>query len=171
MSSKKIVPSFDKPLNRLEITNIGLVTAIYITVSLVLAVISFGVIQFRIAEMLNYLSLYQKKYIWSITLGVMVTNIFSPLGLIDVVVGGLSTFLVLSFNLWLTKKIKSMKLKMMVTALVFSLSMFTVAGQLTVMFAAPFWLNWLIIGLGELLSMGIGGIIMYNISKKIDLTK
>jgi uncharacterized membrane protein len=60
---------------------------------------------------------------------------------------------------------------MIVTALLFSFSMFTIAGQLTVLYQAPFFFNWLIIGLGELLSMGLGGVLIYLINKRIDLTK
>jgi uncharacterized membrane protein len=57
------------------------------------------------------------------------------------------------------------------TAIVFAVSMFTVAGQLTFLYGLPFFYNWLIIGLGELLSMTVGGMIVYTLGKKIDLTK
>jgi uncharacterized membrane protein len=40
-----------------------------------------------------------------------------------------------------------------------------------VLYQAPFFFNWLIIGLGELLSMGLGGVLIYLINKRIDLTK
>nr|WP_246042916.1 hypothetical protein [Enterococcus viikkiensis] len=45
---------------------------------------------------------------------------------------------------------------MIVTALIFAFSMFTVAGQLSFFYQAPFFFNWLVIGLGELLSMSLG---------------
>ena len=61
-------------------------------------------------------------------------NIASPLGLIDVVVGSVSTLIVLLINYKSLVAIKNMKIKMAVTACVFAFSMFTVAGQLTILY-------------------------------------
>ncbi|MFV0560681.1 MAG: QueT transporter family protein [Enterococcus sp.] len=154
-----------------ELTKMALVTGLYVTLTVVLSVISFGVVQIRLSEMFNYLSLYNKRYILAVTIGVAIANLASPQGLIDVVVGSVSTFIVLVANYLITKKITNMKVKMLVTACVFAFSMFTVAGQLTLLYQVPFWANWLIIGIGELLSMAVGGIIIYHLGKKIDLTK
>ncbi|WP_165004084.1 MULTISPECIES: QueT transporter family protein [unclassified Enterococcus] len=154
-----------------EMTRMALVTGLYVAVTFALSVISFGAIQIRLSEMFNYLSLYNKRYILAVTLGVALANLASPLGLIDVAVGSISTFLVLSVNAAVTKRVKNMKWKMVITALIFSFSMFTVAGQLTILYQAPFFFNWGIIALGELASMTIGGVLVYWIGKKIDLTK
>ncbi len=74
-----------------DVTRMALVTGLYVAVTLVLSVFSFGVIQIRLSEMFNYLSLYNKRYIVAVTAGVALANIASPLGLIDVVVGSVST--------------------------------------------------------------------------------
>ena len=150
-----------------DVTRMALVTGLYVAVTLVLSVFSFGVIQIRLSEMFNYLSLYNKRYIVAVTAGVALANMASPLGLIDVVVGSVSTLLVLL----ITSRIKNMKIKMAVTACVFAFSMFTVAGQLTILYQLPFFLNWWVIALGELASMIVGGIIIYWIGKKVDLSK
>lgn len=154
-----------------ETTKMALVTSLYVVVTVALAVVSFGAVQIRLSEMFNYLALYNKRYIWAITLGVAIANFSSPNGLLDVVVGSVCTFLVLVVNYQVTKRIQNMKYKMVITAIVFALSMFTVAGQLTFLYGLPFFYNWLIIGLGELLSMTVGGIIIYFIGQKVDLTK
>ncbi len=154
-----------------DVTRMALVTGLYVAVTLVLSVFSFGVIQIRLSEMFNYLSLYNKRYIVAVTAGVALANIASPLGLIDVVVGSVSTLLVLLINYKITSRIKNMKIKMAVTAYVFAFSMFTVAGQLTILYQLPFFLNWWVIALGELASMIVGGIIIYWIGKKVDLSK
>ncbi|HGL5644771.1 TPA: QueT transporter family protein [Enterococcus faecium] len=154
-----------------DVTRMALVTGLYVAVTLVLSVFSFGVIQIRLSEMFNYLSLYNKRYIVAVTAGVALANIASPLGLIDVVVGSVSTLLVLLINYKITSRIENMKIKMAVTACVFAFSMFTVAGQLTILYQLPFFLNWWVIALGELASMIIGGIIIYWIGKKVDLSK
>ncbi|MFQ7236491.1 MAG: QueT transporter family protein, partial [Enterococcus hulanensis] len=143
----------------------------YVAVTIVLSVISFGAIQLRIAEMFNYMPLFNKRYTIAVTLGVAIANLASPLGIVDVLLGSISTLIVLLICRVVTKKIKSLKKKMIITALIFAFSMFTVAGQLTFFYQAPFFFNWLIIGLGELLSMSLGGVLIYLINKRIDLTK
>lgn len=154
-----------------EIARMALVTGLYVAVTLVLSVISFGAIQIRLSEMFNYLSLYNKKYIYAVTLGVALANLASPLGLVDVVVGSVSTLIVLLLNYSVTKRVKNIKLKMVITTLIFAFSMLTVAGQLKLLYQAPFFFNWGVFALGELASMIVGGVIIYWISKKIDLTK
>lgn len=154
-----------------EMAKLGIVTGLYVAITIVLAVISFGAIQIRLSEMFNYLSLYNKKYIWAVTLGVLIANLLSPLGMLDVVVGSVSTLIVLWINYYITRQITSRKIQMIVTACVFAFSMFTIAGQLTLVTGAPFFLNWLVIGLGELASMAVGGVIIYWVAKRIDFTK
>lgn len=154
-----------------SLTKMALVTALYVTVTLVFSVISFGPIQFRLAEMFNYLAVFNKRYIIAVTLGVMLANLASPLGMIDVIVGGLSTFCVLVLVYFVTRKIKNQFVKLAVAALICSFSMFTIAAQLTLLLGIPFWFSWLTIGLGEFVSMTIGGVLIHWISKKIDLTK
>lgn len=154
-----------------DTAKMAIVAGLYVAVTLVLSVISFGAIQLRLSEMFNYLSLYNKRYIVAVTLGVAIANAFSPLGIIDVLVGSISMFLVLVINYAITKRINNMKIKMVITAMTFAISMFTVAGQLTILYNLPFFYNWLIIGLGELFSMIVGGVMIYWMSKKIDFTK
>ena len=154
-----------------EIARMALVTGLYVAVTFVLSVISFGAIQIRLSEMFNYLSLYNKKYILAITLGVALANLSSPLGWIDVVVGSISTLLVLLINYEITKRVRNMKIKMVITALVFAFSMFTVAGQLKLFYQLPFFFTWGTVALGELASMLGGGVIIYWVGQKVDLKK
>lgn len=154
-----------------EIARMALVTGLYVAVTILLSVCSFGLAQIRLSEMFNYLSIYNKRYILAVTLGVAISNLASPLGLLDVIVGSISTFLVLSINYNIIKRIRSRKWQIIITAFVFVFSMFTVAGQLTILYQTPFFLNWGIISLGELLSMVLGGIIIYWLSKYIDFIK
>lgn len=153
-----------------EITKIALIAALYIVITTMFTVISFGSFQVRLSEMFNYLPLFNKRYIWAVTIGVAIANLNSPLGIIDVLIGSISTFLVLKLVQYLTKNIKSIPIKFVITALFFALSMFTVAGQLTIVNDLPFFVTWFSVGLGEFFSMVVGGIIIYWVSKKVDLT-
>lgn len=76
-----------------NLTKSGLVASLYIAVTLILSVISFGAIQLRLSEMFNYLVLFHKRYVIAVTLGVIIVNFFSPTWALDVPIGGLATFL------------------------------------------------------------------------------
>lgn len=75
MSSSKI--------NTREIVLSAMIAALYVAITFVFSAISFGPIQFRLAEMLNCLVIYDKRYIWGISLGVLISNMQSSLGIID----------------------------------------------------------------------------------------
>ena len=154
-----------------DLTKTGIITALYVTVTFALSVISFGAIQLRLSEMFNYLALFHKRYLIAITFGVVIVNFVSPMWFLDVPIGGTATFLVLILSRYITKNIKNLKMKLAITASLFSLSMFTVAGQLYFVFGIPFWITYITAGFGELLSMTVGGIVLYFLNQKLDLTK
>ncbi|ATP39026.1 hypothetical protein CSE16_02740 [Solibacillus sp. R5-41] len=154
-----------------ELTKISLVAALYVAVTVVLSVISFGAVQLRLSEMFNYLALYHKRYVIAVTLGVVLANFMSPTWILDVPIGGIATFLVLIICRSVTKNMTNDIWKMVVTALIFAFSMFTVAGQLTILYDLPFWATWFTVGVGELLSMTVGGVTIYLLNKKIDFSK
>ncbi|MEX3747353.1 QueT transporter family protein [Lysinibacillus xylanilyticus] len=154
-----------------ELTKTALVAALYVAVTVLLSVISFGAVQLRLSEMFNYLALYNKRYVVAVTLGVVLANLMSPTWMLDVPIGGIATFLVLILCRRVTKNITNDIMKMVITALIFAVSMFTVAGQLTILYDLPFWATWFTVGVGELLSMTVGGVTIYLLNKKIDLSK
>lgn len=84
----------------------AVVAALYAALTFALAPVSFGPIQFRVSEILVLLILVERRYLFGLTLGAVIANYFSPLGLIDMVVGGGATFLSLLLmiyfgrNLW-----------------------------------------------------------------------
>lgn len=87
-----------------ETAKVAIVASLYVAVTLVLAVISFGAVQLRLSEMFNYLVLFHKRYIVGVTLGVVIANLFSPMWWIDVPVGGIATLIVLVICRIVTKK-------------------------------------------------------------------
>lgn len=154
-----------------ELAKIAIVASLYVAVTMMLAVVSFGAVQLRLSEMFNYLALFHKRYVIAVTAGVVLANFFSPTWFLDVPVGGIATFIVLIICRTVTKNMASYKMKFFWTAIIFAVSMFTVAGQLTLLYGLPFWITWLTVGAGELLSMTAGAAIMLALSKKIDFTK
>lgn len=66
------------------------IAALYVAVCVTLSPISFGVVQFRIANILCALPLLNKRYVRPILLGVAFANMMSPFGVVDVAFGVLA---------------------------------------------------------------------------------
>ena len=77
-----------------ELTRAGLVAGLYIVLTFLTLPYSFGPVQFRLAETLNFTSLYNKRYVYAVTLGVFIVNAYQY-GPVDMVVGTLQTLLFL----------------------------------------------------------------------------
>jgi len=154
------------------LTKAAIVTGLYIALTLLLAPISYGMIQIRFSEMFNHLIHYNKRYLWAVTLGVFIANAYS-FGAIDMIVGSLTTLVFLSLSLKITESIEDMRKKQLITSFLMSASMFTIALELKVLNLDnhSFWIIFLTMALGELLSMIFGSIIIRLIADKIDLTK
>lgn len=76
-----------------RIVRIGVTAALYVALTLALSFLSYGMVQFRIAEALMLLCLFGKDYVFALTVGCFVSNIFSSVGVIDTVVGTAATLL------------------------------------------------------------------------------
>ncbi|MGD9604877.1 MAG: QueT transporter family protein [Bacilli bacterium] len=70
----------------------ALVASIYVVLT-IWNPLSYSEIQFRISEVLVLLCFFRKEYIYALTIGCIIANIFSPLGIIDIVLGSLATFI------------------------------------------------------------------------------
>ncbi|MHC1695360.1 MAG: QueT transporter family protein [Eubacteriales bacterium] len=90
-------------MKTLTITKIALFAALYAALSLLIPTGS-GMIQLRVAEVLNLLAAFNPIYIVSLGLGCLITNILtSPLGWIDWIVGTGATVLS-AVLIWRTRK-------------------------------------------------------------------
>lgn len=159
-----------------DYVHIALVAALYVVLTITppLNAISYGMYQFRVAEMMNFLAFYHKKYIIAVTLGCMIANFYS-FGLIDVLVGGGSTLIFVSLGVALFKQHQEEYLlngllnkAFVYFSLFFATSMITVAIELY-FFGAPFFLTWFTTAVGELASLIIGSRIIDSLSKRINL--
>lgn len=81
----------DKNIKRIVIS--ALIAALYATLTIALAPISYLGAQFRISEIMVLLAFYKKDYIVGLTLGCFIANILGPNGTIDIVLGTFATFI------------------------------------------------------------------------------
>ena len=81
-----------------NLTKTAIIAAVYCVLTLVLAPISYGIVQFRISEVLTVLPKFSKNSILGLTLGCLFANylgmaFLGGMGMVDVVLGTLATFL------------------------------------------------------------------------------
>ncbi|MFC6170760.1 QueT transporter family protein [Loigolactobacillus jiayinensis] len=152
------------------LTKIGVIAALYIVITLLVAPWSFGAVQLRFGEMLNHLAVFNKRYIWALTIGCAIVNLFSPLGIIDIIFGTLGTLVMTTLSYYLSRRLKSVTAKLATSTLICTVAMWSVALELHLISKVPFWPTYLSVALGELLSLVIGAILFYVLAKRIDLT-
>ena len=75
-----------------SITRNAIVAAIYVAITVATPFMSFGMLQIRIAEALMLLCFFRRDYIYGLTLGCAIANLFSFMW-IDFLVGTAATFL------------------------------------------------------------------------------
>lgn len=166
----------------LDMTKVAIIAALYVVITLLIAPIAFGPVQFRISESLNFLALHNKRYIWAITIGVFIAN-FMTYGIIDMVVGASSTFIFLCLGRWLGNQIvdklgQSKKNKLspqwiryITLTVVFALSMFTTTTTIVLVGAdAAFLPTYISLAISEFLAMTLGMFVMYPLSQRIDFS-
>ena len=150
----------------------AVIASLYVVVTSLLAFMSFGAIQFRVAEMLNHLAVFNKKYIIGIVGGVFISNLFfSTMIVYDLVFGVAHSLLSLLVMSGITRKITNVWVKMSVNTICFTLGSALIAWELYLALQLPFWFSYFTVALGELVVMSIGMPIMIYIDKKINFNK
>lgn len=103
--------------------------------------------------------------------GVLIANFFSPLGWYDLVFGVGQSAISLLIVILLSKYVKNVKIRMVLTTLVFSATMFIIAWELALVASLPFFYTWLTLAISECIVLAVGAPIMYYINKRIDFKK
>src|SRR5690606_36221424 len=86
-----------------KIAGNALLAALYIVLTLVNP-IGWGALQFRVSEMLMVIPFFNRKYIYGATIGAIIANSFSPLGVIDVAVGALGCIIAYTVSKYINNK-------------------------------------------------------------------
>ena len=153
-------------MNTKKLTFISLVAAVYTVVSLLLAPITYGEMQIRIAEALTMLPLLNKDSIYGVTLGCFLTNLIgaltglNPTGILDAFIGTLATFIAA----YLTYKLRDKKVKTIPVLSILMpviLNFFFVGAELAYLYMSDNFLMGILImvtsvAAGELISVIVG---------------
>ena len=144
-----------------NLTYNAIIAALYVTLVFTLNFMSYDVIQVRLAEVLIFLVLRDKKYTLGICLGCFIANLLGPFGLIDALVGTLATFLCCVFlNLF-----KKDYLALIIVPVCNILVGIELTFLLGLNFPAAI-LNTIFVMIGELICMIIGLVIYRMLIKK-----
>ncbi|MDR3238905.1 MAG: QueT transporter family protein [Clostridiales bacterium] len=137
----------DRMIRRLIVT--ALTAAVYTALTLAFAPISFGSIQFRVAEILNLMAYMDPLYGAGVVLGCFLSNCFSQLGPIDMVIGTLGTALAV----WAITRTKNLFIASLWPMFANTL----VAFELTYIEHTPLWFNIVSIWIGEFVVVTCAG--------------
>ena len=132
-----------------DLTKISVVAALYVAISLTIAPASYGMIQLRIADIFCLLCLYDKKYIYSNIIGVFLVNLFSPLGIVDVIVGTLVTA-ICGFTSYLIKN------KWLYSVICSVIIGFGIGTELYYVFGGSYWINVASIIVSTIIVLAVG---------------
>lgn len=146
--------SFIKKIGIAGLIKIALVAAIYSVTTIMFGDLSYGPIQIRFSELLNFLAFIDPWYIPGLVLGCAISNFYS-FGIIDVVVGSFATLL----STYLMYKSKNM----IIASLWPIMNCIFVALELFILGLAPFWFSLVTIAIGEFIIMSIIGIPVFKI--------
>ncbi len=165
----------------LKLCFVALIAALYTTVSLALAPITYGNIQIRVAEAFTLLPLIFPWSISGVALGCVLTNLIGAmmginiLGYLDVFLGTFAT-LIAAFLTYKLRNIKTFNLPILAAFMPVLLNGLIIGAELGwVLFPTEFFTGWMICGLevaiGEAIAVYVFGLPLIKALEKTELQK
>lgn len=168
----------------LSMVKIAMTGAIYTVLTLVIAPLSYGQLQFRVSEMMTVLPAFTPLAIPGLTLGCCLSNLIgamtgvNPTGYIDAVVGTAATLLASLCSYWIAKQCRKPVLRYALVPLPPVLLNAAVVGmELTILFneggnmLTAFLVNAASVGIGQLVICYVLGIPFMMVLQHHDLYK
>ena len=146
-----------------KLVTTALVAAIYATLTLVLGAISYGPIQFRVAEIMVLLPFIKKDYIWGLTIGCFLANIIGPYGVPDIIFGTTATFLSVYAVYMTSNMMDGKKYALLVSSIWPTVINAIIIGiMLNIFFGLPLMLSMAQVGFGQFVVITIIGVPLYK---------
>ena len=138
-----------------KLVRLAIVAALYFVLTVGLAPISYGSLQFRVSEVMTLLAFIDPFYIPGLVLGTVLANLFSPLGFIDVIFGTVATFISV-FMMSRTKNIFLASLwPVVVNGIIIGIELF-------IMFGVPLVIGISEVAIGEFVVVSVVGVIIFK---------
>ena len=136
----------------------GMIAALYAGVTVTLAPISYGPLQFRVAEALTLLPFYIPEAVPGLFMGCFIANAFSPNGALDMVVGSLATLIAA----YLSRRMPKLWLAVLPPVLV---NMVAIGTMLHFVADLPLWSTIFYVGGGQAVACSFGVPLMRTLEK------
>lgn len=152
----------------------AIICALYVVLTLVCGNLSFlgGFFQLRLSEILNLLVFFNPYYLIGISLGCLVSNIFSMYGFLDLIIGTFAT-IASGFIMIFVSKSKKLLLTSIVPIFVNALIVplvFFVYDQ-SIASVANYLVNLMFVALGEIICVIVGYLLIMLLNKKHKILK
>ncbi len=165
-----------------KISKQAMIAAIYTVISVCLSAITYGPVQVRVSEALVLLPIFGVGNIWGVTVGCFLTNLIgfftgaNILGSMDIIFGTLATASA-AYVTYLLRNVKwfGLPLASVIPPVVFNGAV--IGWELCILInngsfsPVVFWTQAVSVGIGELLSCGVIGIIMVKFIDKNNTLK
>ena len=115
----------------------AMIAGVYAVLTLAISPIAYSEIQFRLSEIIVFLAFYNRRYIPGLTIGCIIANLFSPMGMLDIVfagAGAIITGMIIGAELWYA-------------------------------FNIPYVINAIYVAVGELIVLIIGALVFKSLEK------
>ena len=96
-------------INTRNLITAAIIGALYAVLTMVLAPISYGPLQFRVSEVLCILPFFMPYTAWGLFAGCIIANLMSTAGVLDVVFGSLATLITCLCVAWCGKRGNTLK--------------------------------------------------------------
>ena len=153
--------SKDNKISVKSLVKIAITAALYAVATTAIAPLSYGAVQFRFSEVMTLLAFVDPVYIPGLVLGCALSNLYSPLGIVDVVVGTTATFL----SVYMISKTKHLFIASLWPTIMNSI---IVGAELFFVLHQPFWISAAYVAIGEFVVVTCIGCPLFKLLMKKD---
>ena len=144
----------------------AIVAALYASLTIAIAPIAYGEIQFRMTEILVFLAFYNKRYIPGLIIGCFLANLASPMLVYDLSFGTAATAVAVVGIYYAGKLIKKETVGLFTAPILGALANGLLVGlALHLAFDIPYWINALYVAIGEFAVLLLGAVVFLSIGK------
>ena len=136
----------------------AMIAGIYAVLTLAISPIAYSEIQFRLSEIIVFLAFYNRRYIPGLTIGCLLANMASPMGLLDIFFGTLSTIIVCIAMDQIKNRYVDSLAGGIITGLI-------IGAELSLAYHIPYLINAIYVAAGELIVLIIGALVFKSLEK------
>ncbi len=128
------------------LTQAAMIAAVYVVLVEIFKPFSYGIMQVRVAEMLTILPYFTPAAVPGLTIGVLVSNLLGPYGLLDIVFGTSATLIAAYITYKMRKKVLAPLPPILVNAVIVGIMLYFVFLGTPDQTALPVIMAWVALG-------------------------